>query len=189
MNEEDSKNHNLFKIIKLPKKHRFQKPVSYQLYFLVLNCKGATHHWELNTTFSHEYQWLSNLILDILKAEKAQACIRTFAAVYYETQLLSQDLFTKRFPPATLSEPLPRKQFYYVLKVIKIGFCWISFWEQATDQKTRRLLFLTCNVFPRPIQWARMHPEPGDVFVFFTDSQQQSHMNWTPEENDWKFSY
>lgn len=38
----------------------------------------------------------------------------------------------------------------------------------------------TCSVFPRPMQWARRQPEPGDDFTFTMDSQQLSHMNCTP---------
>lgn len=38
----------------------------------------------------------------------------------------------------------------------------------------------TCRVFPRPMQCARMQPDPCEDLAFLTDSQQQSHMNWTP---------
>lgn len=39
---------------------------------------------------------------------------------------------------------------------------------------------VTCRVFPRPMQCASMHPDPCEELASFTDSQQQSHMNWTP---------
>lgn len=39
---------------------------------------------------------------------------------------------------------------------------------------------ITCRVFPRPMQCASMHPDPDEELAFLTDSQQQSHMNWTP---------
>ena len=51
--------------------------------------------------------------------------------------------------------------------------------EPLTEGRTRALS-RTCRVFPRPMQWARMHPEPDDFSVFFIDSQQQSQMNCTP---------
>lgn len=42
---------------------------------------------------------------------------------------------------------------------------------------------LTWSVLPRPMQWARMQPEPVDDLAFFTDSTQQSQMNCTPADN------
>ncbi len=52
------------------------------------------------------------------------------------------------------------------------------------DQQARTLevdvIVFTCRVFPRPMQCARMQPDPGEEFAFFTDSQQLSQINWTP---------
>lgn len=42
----------------------------------------------------------------------------------------------------------------------------------------------TCRVFPSPIQWARMQPEPEDFLIFLIDSQQQSHINCTPADTE-----
>lgn len=42
----------------------------------------------------------------------------------------------------------------------------------------------TCRVFPSPIQWARMQPEPEDLLIFLIDSQQQSHINCTPADTE-----
>lgn len=38
----------------------------------------------------------------------------------------------------------------------------------------------TCRVFPRPMQCARIQPDPGEELAVLTDSQQQSQINCTP---------
>jgi hypothetical protein len=48
--------------------------------------------------------------------------------------------------------------------------------------------FLTWNVFPSPMQWARMQPEPFVFSICFNDSKQTSHINFTPftwNEKNW----
>lgn len=56
------------------------------------------------------------------------------------------------------------------------------FREQCSElvSKVKPHMFITCRVFPRPMQCASIHPDPCEELASFTDSQQQSHMNWTP---------
>lgn len=42
---------------------------------------------------------------------------------------------------------------------------------------TIHVLALTDKVFPRPIQWAKMQPDPSSVLDLLTDSNVQSQTN------------
>lgn len=51
--------------------------------------------------------------------------------------------------------------------------CW------GLEPKTKESVW-TCRVLPRPMQWARIQPEPWEELAVLTDSQQLSQINWTP---------
>lgn len=55
-----------------------------------------------------------------------------------------------------------------------------AFYISELMSKVTSHVFITCRVFPRPMQCASIHPDPCEELASFTDSQQQSHMNWTP---------
>ncbi len=59
---------------------------------------------------------------------------------------------------------------------------WVKHYPSATIAKQNNVNYITVTwrVFPSPMQWARIQPEPPDFSTFLTDSQQQSHMNCTP---------
>ncbi len=60
-----------------------------------------------------------------------------------------------------------------------------------TTTTTTRIVMCrhTWRVFPRPMQWARIQPEPGVVFTLWTDSQQLSHMKRTPNKTINTYTY
>lgn len=156
---------------------RNRSSASSLLHFLVPSCKGATQHLESNTTFSHGYQRWSNLILYILKVEGAQGCIRTVTATYYKTQFLSQTLFTKHFPPATLIESLETVNLTMFWKSLKLAFAGSAFESKLQTRKQDDFRFLPVTFSPAPYSARECTRNPERSWFFL--QIHNSNPTWT----------